>query len=208
MTTLPSNKTGRTAVRCLRLAAKHVLTIIACSAVMFALLILTFLVPLNRTNYDRSQEILNSEGLFPNTLERRAGNQDNIHTSEPAIAHSSNDHLSFQRAAGKEGASVLYNAIMMESDFGEYTRYWHGDVVLIRFMLLFFDVKGMRFIGMIVQFILVFMVAILIREKVGNQGAWMFGLSYILMMPETMATCSIFIGFYIILISLILLKST
>ncbi|MCR5802439.1 MAG: hypothetical protein K6G57_08940 [Lachnospiraceae bacterium] len=94
---------------------------------------------------------------------------------------------------------------MMESDFGEYPRYWHGDVVLIRFLLLFFDVKGMRFIGMIVQFILVFMAAILIREKAGNQGAWMFGLSYILMMPETMATCSIFIGFDIILISLILL---
>lgn len=68
-----------------------------------------------------------------------------------------------------------------------YSRYWHGYLVLLKPLLLMFSYQEIRIINMIVQFILLIFVLNLLSEKVGKKYMYAFSIAVLTLNPGALA---------------------
>lgn len=171
-------------VRAIKELGLVLLTTIVCGVLLTLLLILIYCIPLNNGNFAESVEILSSEGDRPDILERNSGEWENAGSFEPGILSTTNELANLYRAAGCDDRSPVYNAIAMDSpEWGPYPRYWHAYAGVMRILLLFLDIKEMRFAGFLFQMLIIIAIMQKISGRKGKTAALIFLTSYVLMMP-------------------------
>lgn len=89
-----------------------------------------------------------------------------------------------------------------------YARYWHGYVVVLKPLLLLFDVPTIRLINTIIQFVLMAYVLIMLYDKLGMNIAFSFVMALLVLNPITISLSFLFsICYYVMMIFvLIILK--
>ena len=87
----------------------------------------------------------------------------------------------------------------------EYPRYWHGYLIWMKPLLMFFDASDLRVINMFIQFILVFWLLYLMQKRIGTRCSAAFMVTWLILNPLAEA-CSFQYSaiFYIMLISSII----
>ena len=83
-----------------------------------------------------------------------------------------------------------------------YPRYWHGYLIWMKPLLMFFDASDLRVINMFLQFVLVFWLLCLIQKRIGAKYSFAFLVTWLILNPLAEA-CSFQYSavFYIMLIA-------
>lgn len=104
---------------------------------------------------------------------------------------------SFYEDASTNGVSSLVESINMPTNNHEYSRYWHGIQVIIRPLLLFFNYTEIRYIFMLVIFVLLGITFSMIGKQLGTRHGISFAITisfmYIILIPVSLQYSSIFI---------------
>lgn len=104
---------------------------------------------------------------------------------------------SFYEDESTNGVSSLSESINKPTNNHEYSRYWHGIQVIIRPLLLFFNYTEIRYILMILIFVLLGITFSMIGKQLGTQHAISFAITislmYIVLIPMSLQYSSIFI---------------
>jgi len=91
----------------------------------------------------------------------------------------------------------------------EYSRYWHGNQVIIRPLLMFFNYMEIRYIFMMIIFILIGIVFSMIGKQLGNRYNIAFSITmafmFVILIPMSIQYSSIFIVTLISMIMVLLL---
>ena len=87
-----------------------------------------------------------------------------------------------------------------QEDTGTYARYWHGYLVFLKPMLLFFTVSEIRVFSMFVQAILLFICLLMISDRLNRYYAFAFLLAVLLLGPITTALCLQYQDVYLIIL--------
>lgn len=162
------------------------------SLILFFLLsmILVHLIPSTcvASNAASALETLNNEGGYPRLFfSTEASQLDNV-----------TDIVMIQRNLESE-LGVLQEAM------GGYERYWHGYQIYLRPLLIFFNYTEIRYISVIVFFVLLFLVVVRLYKKLGIKVALTFLISIlsvnIMIIPVSLQFVSVFnISFIFMLI--------
>ena len=116
---------------------------------------------------------------------------------------------SFYEDESTNGVSSLTESINMPTNNHEYSRYWHGIQVIIRPLLLFFNYTEIRYIFMILVFILLGITFSMIGKQLGTKHAISFAITislmYIVLIPISLQYSSIFIVTLLGMISVLML---
>ena len=83
-----------------------------------------------------------------------------------------------------------------------YGRYWHGSLILLKPLLLFFDLADIRMISMILQMGLLFLVIAQMVERKLEKPLLGFFVGVILLNPVSMIMCLCFSAEYILMLAL------
>ncbi len=147
-------------------------------------------LPINSLNKTASLEQIASEGLFPQVPSLQGGYGD-FHSMDPTALELATDSLMLKMTlyegpeAGITQAFRCYSTQYEE----EYSRYWHGYVVILRLLLLFFDYYEIRILNMICQGFLFAVTAFYLWRDYGKKYALALASSYLLLMPMALAQC-------------------
>lgn len=147
-------------------------------------------LPINQENRQESLSQLSTEGYFPE-VPSMAGGYGNFHSMNPTTLELATDNLMIKMALYDDEESGLIQAFRcFSTQFQEeYSRYWHGYVVVLRFLLLFFNYYEIRIINGISQTLLFCAILYLILKHKGIKYALALATSYILLMPAALAQC-------------------
>ncbi|BFL35734.1 hypothetical protein K380107A5_11050 [Holdemania massiliensis] len=116
------------------------------------------------------------------------------------------DILMLQNSMQLNGQNCLYNAMNVNN----YARYWHGYLILLKPLLMFTDIQGIRIINMVIFYTLIMYLLINLKETCQS---YMLPLSlliglimcYIYIIPISMQYMSVFI--IMLICSLLVLKN-
>jgi len=104
---------------------------------------------------------------------------------------------SFYESERTDGVSSLTESINMPTNNHEYSRYWHGIQVLVRPLLMFFNYTEIRYIFMVLIFVLLGITFSMLGKQLGTKHAISFALTisfmYIVLIPVSLQYSSIFI---------------
>lgn len=147
-------------------------------------------IPVNQVLKASSLDELASEGLFPNIPSMEGGDGD-FSSMEPTALELATDNLFIKMALYEgDGAGIVQAFRDFSTQYNdEYSRYWHGYVVLLRPLLYFFDYYQLRILNGLAQIFLFGCCAFWIWKKKGKKYAFALFTSYVLLMPMATAIC-------------------
>lgn len=147
-------------------------------------------IPINEHNKNVSLEEIGSEGLFP-AIPSMQGGYGDFHSMNPTALELATDSLMLKMALYEgEDAGIIQAFRCYSTQYEEdYSRYWHGYVVVLRCLLLFFDYYEIRIINSFCQGILFIMTAVLVWKQKGIKYALALTTSYFLLMPMALGMC-------------------
>ena len=163
-----------------------------------ALLCAAFLLP--NENIDvhmvRTAEIIQSEGVYPDLSEGFSSTLDNFTDSLMLLEAANGKDMPVLRRAlsvvhgniGEENnpAGMLVRHYLGQESFDrsyEYPRYWHGFIIFLRPLLMFFDLHQIRIINGICQALLVIITFGLMLKKRKDLYVIPWILGYLMLMP-------------------------
>ncbi len=171
-------------------AFKILICLFVCAAAGSILITIANYLPIRQEYQIESLQQLEQEGLFPEVpgLVKTDGN---FHSDHPGALELATDALMVKMALyDGEGAGIHQAFYAYSTQYeAEYSRYWHGYVVLLRPLLYFFTYWDLRIINGIMQSLLVLLVALLIGKRRGIRYALAVFSSYLLLMPMALAYC-------------------
>ena len=101
-----------------------------------------------------------------------------------------------------------YNAVQASVSINQYPRYWHGYQVLLRPLTAVFQVQELRYLGMLLFYLLFFWSAWLIAQKTRFANAMIYVLTIASGYLVAVSTCFQYLTtFYVLFLSLIVLLS-
>lgn len=179
----------------------------------FALLVLAYCLPTEkiRRNVAASGEQVSSEGCYYQWAKGYKNAQTDTYTDASLILNAMypgsgspvRDAMNAPRILYGEDdneASVgkLANGVQADTHEVFYGRYWHGILIFLKPLLLFFDLADIRMITMMVQFLLLFLVLVgFVRRKKERELVGFFA-AVILINPVTMIMGLCFSAEYIL----------
>ena len=146
--------------------------------------------PINTENKQRSLEQLAEEGYFPEVPSTSGGYGD-FQSKNPTALELATDNLMVKMALYDGEDSGIVQAFRCYSTqlMVEYSRYWHGYVVVLRILLFFFQYYEIRIINGIFQIMLFCAIMGWLVKHKGTKYAIAFATSYALLMPAALAQC-------------------
>lgn len=147
-------------------------------------------LPINQTNKQESLAQLGSEDYFPE-VPSTAGKYGGFHSMNPTVLELATDTLMVKMALYDGEDSGLIQAFRCFSTQyqEEYSRYWHGYVVILRFLQLFFNYYEIRIINGICQMLIFSAILHYLLKYRGMRYALALVTSYVLLMPMALAQC-------------------
>lgn len=198
-----------------------------CLVVIFSFIMVgTYLLPNNRIrgHVEESLQLLNSEGIGYSPFFQQGGATLDAHTDALILNIALNKGMnksniknafenSFYEDSTRQGISSLNEAVQDNIvNNHEYSRYWHGIQFIIRPLLIFFNYAEIRYILMLVVFILLGIVFSLISKELGIRYSIVFAITitlmFVILIPVSIQYSSIFIISLISMIFVMLLKKT
>lgn len=169
----------------------------------FLLLVLVYMLPVGsmRENVKGSAGEWYEEGAWPVMINGYSGSiLDNFTDSLMlSIAIYENEESTVTQAMKNYYAmesvdslpfDSLYAYLQDESCYGEnYARYWHGYLVILKPLLMFFSYSDLRILNMCVLCSLLVYVICLCRKNLPRGSAAVFGLMFLFLMPLTLMNC-------------------
>lgn len=144
-------------------------------------------------NVDESLEVMQTEGERPMYAFYRHG----------AIVDNHTDMLMYESLIPNRD---YYNAVQASVSINQYPRYWHGYQVLLRPLTLVFQVQELRYLGMIMFYLLFFWSAYEVAQKTKPVNAMLYVLSVASGYLVAVTTCFQYLTtFYVLFISVIVL---
>lgn len=166
-----------------KIIGKGVLMLIAGAVVGTLLLTMVYMLPVNMENRDASYETLEQEGWYPRATVTSRSMDTYFHSYFPDVLDGASDRVMLYMAMDDGTGSPLTRAMESYNDYmGEnYSRYWHGYVVLLRPLFLFFNYTELRVINGACQLLLVLILATIIGRKKGVCYVLVLATSYVLL---------------------------
>lgn len=161
-----------------------VLTVVAITLLTLVNCISNELIQVNYDNSIARIEQLEGYGWIPFRFSTIASCADNV-----------TDHTMLLETMLKEG----FNAFTQVFDNRNYARYWHGYILFLKPLLVFFNLEGIRIINMIVFYSLLGVLFVKLKERTGTYFYSLtvlisFVLTYIYIIPICMQYFNIFIN--------------
>ncbi|MCI9142887.1 MAG: hypothetical protein HFH87_09740 [Lachnospiraceae bacterium] len=147
-------------------------------------------IPIRPENREESLAQLASEGYFPE-VPSTDGGDGSFHSMNPTALELATDNLMIKMAlyeGENDGVVQAFRCYSTQYE-EEYSRYWHGYVVILRFLLLFFNYYEIRLVNGIFQTLIFAGVMYFILKSKGIKYALALATSYILLMPAALAQC-------------------
>lgn len=173
-----------------KLIVKCIFLIILCVLTGSLLITIANYLPINEGNKATSLEQIASEGLFPEVPSMQGG-YGSFHSMNPTALELATDALMLKMALyegegeGIEQAFRNYSTQYEE----EYSRYWHGYVVVLRILTLFFNYYEIRILNAIIQNVIFALIAFYLWRDKGIKYVLALSTSYLLLMPMALAQC-------------------
>ena len=166
--------------------------ILICVLILIGGLLITVAnyIPVVEEKKSASMEEIESEGYFP-AVPSMQGGYGSFASMEPTSLELATDMLMLKMAfyegedQGLEQAFRCYSTQYEE----EYSRYWHGYVVVLRVLFLFFDYYEIRILNAVCQALLIGALAFQILQEKGKKYMLAFLTSYFLLMPMAVSQC-------------------
>lgn len=118
-----------------------VLAMIVAGVLLGAILItLAYCIPVNQTNAQKSIDSLEGEGWYPSATQLKSSLDTYFHSYLPGVLDGATDGLMLEKATRQIEGNPLWEAMNMEG----YTYYWHGYVVILRVLLLFYGLRAIQ----------------------------------------------------------------
>ena len=192
--------------------------ILVCGIILGTLLIIgAFALPVNRieNNVSKSLQVFNKEDVCQNVISGYKATQlDNFtdaimlnaamyNGNENLIDKAMNDY--HESIDGKNPVDVMKAHFNGDKTLpSAYTRYWHGYLVVLKPLLLFFNYSDIRILNMFVQMFLVFLVIILMCKRNLKRYVIPFGVSIMFLCPVVLPLSMQYSTmFYILLLAMI-----
>lgn len=197
--------------------------IYVCLVALFSIsIIATYLLPNNRirNNVEASVDVLKSEEIGYMPFFREAGSLLDSHTDALILNIAMNKGMnesniknamenSFYEDESQGGVSSLISSLEQETNNHEYSRYWHGVQVIIRPLLMLFTYTEIRYIMMMLLFILLGIVFSMLGKQLGIKTAIAFAVAismiFIIIIPASIQYTCIFVVTLLAMISVLLL---
>lgn len=158
-------------------------------------MVLVYCIPVSwiQENVQKSLEVMQSEGERPMYAFYR----------HSAIVDNHTDMLMYESLIPNRD---YYNAVQASVSINQYPRYWHGYQVLLRPLTLVFQVQELRYLGMIMFYLLFFWSAYEVAQKTKPVNAMLYVLSVASGYLVAVTTCFQYLTtFYVLFISVIVL---
>lgn len=206
----------------LKMIGKFILIELSLVILGYILLVIAYCIPVNDMNkhVKESLKIFEEEGTYPQLITGYRDSQLDNWTDALMLLtaiYEDNENNVFKQAAintrtiitGKNPSEVLIAMYCNNGDeLGAYNygRYWHGYLVLLKPLLVFFNYGEIKYLNMIFQFVLVLIVIHLFSVKNKAHYGIPFCFYVLSLNPVTVALSMQFSGIYILtLISIIVL---
>lgn len=166
-------------------------------AVFFLSMALVYCIPASwiQGNIDKSLEVMETEGERPMYAFYR----------HSAIVDNHTDMLMYESLLQNRD---YYNAVQASVSINQYPRYWHGYQVLLRPLTVVFQVQELRYLGMLLFYLLFFWSAWLIAQKTCFVNAMLYVLTIASGYLVAVTTCFQYLTtFYVLFLALIVLLS-
>lgn len=174
-------------------------------AKIFVMLIITFFFAMTlvyciptswiQDNVEKSLAVMETEGEYPMYAFYR----------HSALVDNHTDMLMYESLIQNRD---YYNAIQASVSINQYPRYWHGYQVILRPLTVIFQVQELRYLGMLLFYLLFFWSSWLIGQKIKPCYAFLYVLTIASSYLVVVSTCFQFlITFYIMFASIIFLMS-
>ena len=147
-------------------------------------------LPINENTKKTTLEYIQEEGLFPEVPSMQGG-YGSFQSMNPTALELATVGLMLKMALYEgdgEGITQAFRCYSTQVE-SEYSRYWHGYVVILRVLLYFFDYYELRIINGLCQTFLLVMAAVSIFRRKGWKYALALVTSYVLLMPLALAQC-------------------
>lgn len=184
-----------------RLCIKAALIIIISIFLGVVLLTISYCLPNTpiRNNVISSAETIQSEGLYPSIFSWCTSYLDNytdslmLNTAAyngtlPPVVEAMKAHRYYYSYQMPDTELINYYIKGLQYDYVDsYTRYWHGYQAVLKPLLTFTDLNGIRIINSIFHLSLVITLIVLLRKKSLKHLIAPFLISYLLIMPVAIA---------------------
>lgn len=164
--------------------------VLACIMIGSVLITVANYLPINQINKTSSLEKISDEGLFPEAPSMR-GEYGSFHSMNPSTMELATDALMLKMALYEgegEGIEQAFRCYSTQYE-AEYSRYWHGYVVILRLLFLVFDYYEVRILNSLFQAFIVGIIALEIWKQKGRKYALALLTSYVLLMPMALGKC-------------------
>lgn len=149
-------------------------------------------LPINKVNQQESLSQLSAEGWFPE-VPSTAGGFGSFQSMNPTALELATDNLMVKMAlydGNDSGFIQAFRCFSTHTNYQEeYSRYWHGYVVILRFLLMFFNYYEVRIINGICQVLIFSAIMHFLLKYKGVRYALALATSYMLLMPMALAQC-------------------
>lgn len=185
------------------------------------MLVLVFLLPVQemKANVQRSTEIYDYEGVYPqlawgykmSQLDNSTDATMLLNAIFPGLGNKIEDamkifRIEYHDRTPVESLTDYANDVNAETYTIAYPRYWHGYLVVLKPLLLLFDVADIRIFNMIGLFILLAYIILLMQRKGLEKYILPFGISVLLLNPVAISLSFQFSTVsYIMLFSILIL---
>lgn len=166
-------------------------------AVFFLSMALVYCIPVSwiQGNVEKSLEVMETEGERPMYAFYR----------HSAIVDNHTDMLMYESLIANRD---YYNPIQASVSINQYPRYWHGYQVVLRPLTVVFQVQELRYLGMLLFYLLFFWSAWLMAKKTKPVCAVLYVLTIASSYPVAVTTCFQYLTtFYVLFGALIFLLS-
>jgi len=147
-------------------------------------------IPINENIKLTTMQYMEEEGLFPEVPSMQGG-YGSFQSMKPTALELATDCLMLKMALYEgegQGITQAFRCYSTQVE-SEYSRYWHGYVVILRILLLFFDYYEIRILNGLCQSFLLALNAYYIWKQKGKKYAMALISSYVLLMPPALAQC-------------------
>ena len=176
---------GKLSVRCC-------LLMLLCIIVGGVLITAANYLPVNSKIKADTMDEISKEGGCPEVPSLQ-GEYGNFQSMEPTALELFTDSLMLRMALYEgegEGLTQAFLCYSTQPQYEiEYSRYWHGYVVILRALLLVFDYYEIRILNALCQSIIVAITVLMLWQQKGRKYALALGTSYLLLMPMALGYC-------------------
>ncbi len=179
------------------------------SIILYLLLSLVFLFPVNQENREKSLKYLEEEGHFPGATFHRAFSYEDSYEYLPlGLLDNYTDGMMVEIATDTdhENESIFVRSAKMFLREGDYQRYWHGYVLILRPLLYFMSYARLREFNALLQLMMVGWILYALLTRRGKRSAALGALVYLLWIPYSVGQALQFSWlFYVTAVGVLLL---